>query len=196
MCSLVLFRNRARLYFYLANGQVSIVESEDKKRMDKASFEQLFRDNYGKAYYLALRILHDDEASKDVVADAFELVWRRLQDSDVDKLSSYLLTAVKNVCLDYIRKQNIRNRYVQASVQAVGKLSFNPEEVDLHEEKIQTIMRSLDELTPRTLQIVTMCYVQRKKYREVAEELGISESAVKKHIMQALSYMRQKFKAH
>ena len=180
----------------MANGQVSIVESEDKKRMDKASFEQLFRDNYGKAYYLALRILHDDEASKDVVADAFELVWRRLQDSDVDKLSSYLLTAVKNVCLDYIRKQNIRNRYVQASVQAVGKLSFNPEEVDLHEEKIQTIMRSLDELTPRTQQIVTMCYVQRKKYREVAEELGISESAVKKHIMQALSYMRQKFKAH
>lgn len=180
----------------MVNGQVSIVESEDKKRMDKVSFEQLFRDNYGKAYYLALRILHDDEASKDVVADAFELVWRRLQDSDVDKLSSYLLTAVKNVCLDYIRKQNIRNRYVQASVQAVGKLSFNPEEVDLHEEKIQTIMRSLDELTPRTQQIVTMCYVQRKKYREVAEELGISESAVKKHIMQALSYMRQKFKAH
>lgn len=164
--------------------------------MDKASFEQLFRDNYGKAYYLALRILHDDEASKDVVADAFELVWRRLQDSDVDKLSSYLLTAVKNVCLDYIRKQNIRNRYVLASVQAVGKQSFNPEEVDLHEEKIQTIMRSLDELTPRTQQIVTMCYVQRKKYWEVAEELGISESAVKKHIMQALSYMRQKFKAH
>ena len=164
--------------------------------MDKASFEQLFRDNYGKAYYLALRILHDDEASKDVVADAFELVWRRLQDSDVDKLSSYLLTAVKNVCLGYIGKQNIRNRYVLASVQAVGKQSFNPEEVDLHEEKIQTIMRSLDELTPRTQQIVTMCYVQRKKYREVAEELGISESAVKKHIMQALSYMRQKFKAH
>ena len=164
--------------------------------MDKASFEQLFRDNYGKAYYLALRILHDDEASKDVVADAFELVWRRLQDSDVDKLSSYLLTAVKNVCLDYIRKQNIRSRYVQASVMAVGTQSFNPEEVDLHEEKIQTIMRSLDELTPRTQQIVTMCYVQRKKYREVAEELGISESAVKKHIMQALSYMRQKFKAH
>ena len=164
--------------------------------MDKASFEQLFRDNYVKAYYLALRILHDDEASKDVVADAFELVWRRLQDSDVDKLSSYLLTTVKNVCLDYIRKQNIRNRYVQASVQSVGKQSFNPEEVDLHEEKIQTIMRSLDELTPRTQQIVTMCYVQRKKYREVAEELGISESAVKKHIMQALSYMRQKFKAH
>lgn len=62
----------------MANGQVSIVESEDKKRMDKASFEQLFRDNYVKAYYLALRILHDDEASKDVVSDAFELVLKNI----------------------------------------------------------------------------------------------------------------------
>lgn len=162
--------------------------------MDKSSFEQLFKDNYTKAYYLALRILHDDEASKDVVADAFELVWRKVQDCEVDKLSSYLLTAVKNACLDYIRKQNIRNKYVQASMLATDKLSNNPEKLDLHEEKIQSIMNSLGELTPRTQQIVNLCYVQRKKYREVAEELGISESAVKKHIMQALSYMRQKFK--
>ena len=58
--------------------------------MDKASFEQLFRDNYGKAYYLALRILHDDEASKDVVSDAFELVWKR-----VDIRSRYVLASMK-----------------------------------------------------------------------------------------------------
>ncbi|MDY4645071.1 RNA polymerase sigma factor, partial [Prevotella sp.] len=48
--------------------------------------------------------------------------------------------------------------------------------------------------TPRTRQILKLCYVERKKYREVAVELQISESAVKKHIMQALSYMRQKFR--
>lgn len=65
---------------------------------------------------------------------------------------------------------------------------------DVHEEKIKAIMGALIELTPRTQQIVQLCYVEHKKYREVAAELDISESAVKKHIMQALSYMRQKFK--
>ena len=65
---------------------------------------------------------------------------------------------------------------------------------DVHEEKIKAIMGALTELTPRTQQIVQLCYVEHKKYREVAAELDISESAVKKHIMQALSYMRQKFK--
>lgn len=84
--------------------------------MDRQSFEKLFKDNYSKAYYLALRILHDDEASKDVVSDAFELVWKRVRYQDVDNISSYLLTTVKNVSLDYIRRQDIRSRYVLASM--------------------------------------------------------------------------------
>ena len=58
--------------------------------MDRQSFEKLFKDNYSKAYYLALRILHDDEASKDIVSDAFELVWKR-----VDIRSRYVLASMK-----------------------------------------------------------------------------------------------------
>jgi len=164
--------------------------------MDRSGFENLFRENFTKAYYLALRILHDEEASKDVVSDAFELVWRKLQGSEVDNVTSYLLTTVRNVCLDYIRKQDIRSRYVQASMQVADIMSNNPDRVDVQEEKIKAIMQALEELTPRTQQIVRLCYVEHKKYREVATELNISESAVKKHIMQALSYMRQKFRSN
>lgn len=167
-----------------------------KTQMDRNCFEAFFKEKYSQAYFLALRILHDDEASKDVVADAFEMVWRKLQQEKVENTTSYLMTAVKNVCLDYIRKQNIRSRYVQASVQSTEPFTQHPDNWDVREEKIQAIMLSLDELTPRTRQILKLCYVERKKYREVALELDISESAVKKHIMQALSYMRQKFRTH
>lgn len=162
--------------------------------MDKKCFEAFFKEKYSQAYFLALRILHDDEASKDVVADAFELVLRRTKQEKVDNISAYLMTSVRNVCLDYIRKQNVRSHYVQASVLATEQLVHNPDQWDVREERIQAIMGSLDELTPRTRQILKLCYVERKKYREVAVELQISESAVKKHIMQALSYMRQKFR--
>lgn len=58
--------------------------------MDEYSFEIVFRNHYSKAYYLTLRILHDDEASKDVVSDAFELVWKR-----VDIRSRYVLASMK-----------------------------------------------------------------------------------------------------
>ena len=58
--------------------------------MDEYSFEIVFRNHYSKAYYLAFRILHDDEASKDIVSDAFELVWKR-----VDIRSRYVLASMK-----------------------------------------------------------------------------------------------------
>ena len=137
--------------------------------MDRKCFETFFKEKYSQAYFLALRILHDDEASKDVVADAFELVLRRTKQEKVDNISAYLMTSVRNVCLDYIRKQNVRSHYVQASVPATEQLVHNPDQWDVREERIQAIMGSLDELTPRTRQILKLCYVERKKYREVAE---------------------------
>ena len=58
--------------------------------MNKTGFEAFFKEKYSQAYFLALRILHDDEASKDVVADAFELVWRRTQQEKIENISAYL----------------------------------------------------------------------------------------------------------
>ena len=51
----------------------------------------------------------------------------------------------------------------------------------------------MKQLSPRTQQILNEHYLKNKKYREVAAELDISESAVKKHVMQALSFFRKKF---
>ena len=93
--------------------------------MDRKSFETLFREKYSQAYFLAKRILHDDDASKDVVADAFELVWRRTQQEKIDNISAYLMMSVRNVCLDYIRKQNVKNHYVLASAQSIEPFTQN-----------------------------------------------------------------------
>lgn len=44
-----------------------------------------------------------------------------------------------------------------------------------------------------TRHILEECYVRRKKYQEVADELNISVSAVRKHIVKALSVLRKEF---
>ena len=46
------------------------------KPTDNDDFEAFFRANYSKAYFLALSLLHDEEASRDVVSDAFEMLAR------------------------------------------------------------------------------------------------------------------------
>ena len=44
-----------------------------------------------------------------------------------------------------------------------------------------------------TRHILEECYLHEKKYKEVAAELNISISAVRKHIVKALKAIREEF---
>lgn len=74
-------------------------------QMRKEQIEQLFRQHYPRMYQLALVLLKDEAASKDVVSDVFADVL----DGDVellpDKARSYLLVCVRNKCLTLINRQ-------------------------------------------------------------------------------------------
>ena len=68
------------------------------------------------------------------------------------------------------------------------------EEEDDTEERLSAIRSALDDLSPRTRLVLQECYMQKKKYKEVAEELDISINAVKQHIVKALQSIRKKVK--
>ena len=46
-------------------------------------------------------------------------------------------------------------------------------------------------LKEMTTDWLRLCYLQQKKYAEVAEELNISPDTVKKHIMKALKLLKE-----
>ena len=164
--------------------------------MKADGFESFFRGNYPKAFYLALRHLHDEEVCRDLVADAFEHVWKKVETSDEDiaNMDSYLFTTVRNRCIGYLRKQQTVSKFAKMELHSMERCYEENFDFQRRELYIEEVMKALDELTPKTRHIVKACYGERKKYREVASELAISESTVKKHIMQALSFLRQKFK--
>ncbi|MBQ7424143.1 MAG: hypothetical protein IJV19_05330 [Prevotella sp.] len=75
---------------------------------DKRKLEELFRQHYRKMYRLAAILLHDDAESKDVVHDIFAKLLDDDQDLREDTAESYLLTCVRNRCLNVIRRRGIR----------------------------------------------------------------------------------------
>ena len=58
-------------------------------------------------------------------------------------------------------------------------------------EKISHFISS--KLTPQTARIIRMHYQQKLKYREIATMLGISETAVYKHLAQGIRKLRMEF---
>ena len=75
--------------------------------LDKRILEQLFRQNYSEMIHLASVLLGDDEEAEDVVQNVF----LRVADSDIPpKNDNYLLTAVRNACLNRIRQMHLHDK--------------------------------------------------------------------------------------
>lgn len=68
---------------------------------------QLFRTHYAAMYRLAMLILHDDSAARDLVHDVFEAL---IVSGRSDVSAAYLLTAVRNRCLKHIRSLSVHER--------------------------------------------------------------------------------------
>ena len=90
---------------------------------DEKTLEKLFKQHYRQMYRLATILLHDDAESKDVVHDIFA----HLLDGHVglreETAESYLLTSVRNRCLNVIRSRQIQERVDFASVVLLGLAS-------------------------------------------------------------------------
>lgn len=55
--------------------------------------------------------------------------------------------------------------------------------------RLERMRGGVEQLSPRTRQIFLMHRLDGRKYREIAEDLGISQSAVEKHIAKAMLHL-------
>ena len=69
---------------------------------DKREFEKVFRHHYDGMFRLARKMLNDDAESKDVVSDVFANLLKSNTDLKSDTLQAFLLTSVRNRCINLL----------------------------------------------------------------------------------------------
>ena len=77
---------------------------------DRKQLASLFKQHYREMYRLASIMLHDDAESKDIVHDVFAYILESGKDLKADTAVAYLMTSVRNRCLNRIRNMEIQER--------------------------------------------------------------------------------------
>ena len=155
---------------------------------DKREFERIFRQYYGGMFRLARKMLGDDQESKDVVSDVFTQLLNSHTDLHSDTLQSYLLTSVRNRCLNLL----VHKQREQAAIVDLR----TGEDDNTEQEQLDTLHRYIDEHMPEMAQrILLLRYQQGMKYREIADELKVSEVTVFHHLSQSLKELKDYFKS-
>ena len=161
-------------------------------------FKELFLSEYGRMYKAAYILLDDEDEAKDAVQDVFASLWGGTTPLREESQRTFLLTCIRNRCLNIIaqRRQNNELHGLREGLtrRPEGESQFVDSERD-DEELIADINRYVEErLTPQTGRIIKMHYNEEQSYKDISKELGISLSAVNKHIVQGLRKLRSTFK--
>ena len=123
------------------------------------------------------------------VQDVFAKLWAGTIPLKEESQKTYLLTCVRNRCLNIIAHR-------QTQQEAIRLLTPEAIAEENHDDEIvEMVNRYVDEkLSPQTSRIIKMHFDEDQSYKDISNSLGISLSAVNKHIVQGLRKLRSTFK--
>ena len=166
-------------------------EPSSYKPLDKTEFENLFKLHFQHLCRFATQYVIDADTAQDICQKIFINLWEKRAEVNPHKsLKSYLFTAVKNRCLNHIRDQ----KKFRSKVLDLDCANFNiVEDTDqLAVEELQTkIEKALNALPEKCRLVFEMSRFRNMKYREIAEELDISQKTVEAHMSKAMKHLRE-----
>jgi RNA polymerase sigma-70 factor (ECF subfamily) len=166
------------------------------KILDQALFEKLFRAHFVYLTNFARQYVEDEDTAKDITQKVFINLWEKRSQIDAEKsIVSYLFTSVKNRCLNYIRDhKKYRSKVLDLDC---GDIDLVYEEDDLAVQELEVkISKALEMLPEKCRMVFEMSRYQQKKYREIAEELDISQKTVEAHMSKAMKSLREHLKEY
>ena len=137
------------------------------------------------------RFTCDEQESLDIVQDSFIKLMSCYQGKDDESAKKLLFTIARNKCLDYLKSSRTVNlrlaseqRFLDDSERLYSR-SFSLSDEDspvLSLEVRDQIDRIVSAFSPRCREVFDLRFVNGLKNKEIALKLGISESAVEKHV--------------
>lgn len=147
----------------------------------------IFQQYYRPLCLYATHYLHDIDEAEDVVQDCFvKLISRSIMPENI---KAFLYTSVRNACIDRLRRQSPIDTEISPSDLSGTISDDQAQESSFREAELWTAIELLPE---RCREIFLMSKRDGMTYREIAEELNLSEKTVEHQISKALKILRGK----
>lgn len=159
------------------------------KKRDPEAFHELYKTSFLPLQHYAMRYLYDWKETEDMVQDAFLSLWSNLNRYDEKQpVFYYLLGIIRNNCMNYLRNLDIQYKHQDKIIEAM--LFSNIEDPEVDEDIHERLNYILDLLPDKQREVVLLHIVEKKKIREIAEQMDIAETTVKTHFKRAMTILR------
>lgn len=146
--------------------------------------------------YFAEKLLQNRQAAEEVVVDVFVKIWKAANTfSSYAHLRNYLFEAVKNECLNTIKREG---RYAK-HLRHYGEITEN-DTITIQHEQLETaaleiIFEIAEGLPGECKRVFDLLYRQQLDYQEAAAVLQLSVQTVRNQRTRAIAFIRKQLKA-
>lgn len=140
----------------------------------------IYSDN---VYRFILKNIRDEEKARDIVQDAFEKMWKKVDEVPFEKAKSYLFTTAYRTMIDLIRREQKQGDWEEVKepiTRATQESSDLSEILQLALQRLSEIQRS----------VVMLRDYEGYDYQEIGDITGLSLSQVKVYIFRARKQLK------
>lgn len=164
------------------------------------TFECIFKKYYVFLCYEARSYITEKHIIEEIVGDVFRWLWENRETLVITtSIRAYLVRAVHNACLSYLRRN--QPEYIEFDDNIVERntlfsLDESPLDYVLSKELIERVGKAVKELPPQYKRVFELSRYKNLTYAEISEEMGVSVNAVKLYQKKALAQLRQVLKEY
>ncbi len=162
---------------------------------NKIAYEELFEQFYAPLCVYAKRYVEDRDSREDIVEEVFATIWEKRKSILItSSTKGYLITCVKNQCLNFLRKENNHLSYCEHVREEHLSFVENTEELFTLNELEAMLKIALDKLPPEYRIALEMSYNKNISLNEIAEKIGVSTRTVERYRDKATELLRKELK--
>lgn len=171
---------------------------ENRESILEKEIEALYRAHYRSLCLVALSYIPDAAQGQDLVQDFFINYWERRHQGiePPDHFAAYARRAVRNLCIDFIRRQEVAKRRQPPA----GSENMEPdpfvapmesvEEEDAYQKRLEQIFALIDQLPAGQRAILRLHALEKLSYAQIAQRQGVSINTVRTQLTRAYKSLR------
>jgi RNA polymerase sigma-70 factor (family 1) len=160
---------------------------------DQVAFGRLYSFYYPQLYTSLAFIAQSHEDTQEIIHEVFLKIWKTKESLVlVRSFEDYAYTIAKNLLFNQLKRKKVSQRILQSlSDQSVRNTGPSPDEEYLYKQYYQTAISAINQLPEQKQRIFLLRTQEGLSLGDIANEMGISVSAVKKHLYAALASVKE-----
>ena len=159
------------------------ITKQDLRELYDAYFEGI----RGYLYYKC----GDIDLAEDLVQETFIKIWNKRDEIEKETVKNLLYTIAKNLLMNHFNHQKVVREHQNNSDSELSTASLSPQFQMEEKEFERKLNKAISMLPEDCREVFLMNRIDKLKYKEIADRLGLSIKAIEKRMSKTLGILKE-----